>query len=221
MNSYYDLVVSPNTTLIITEDVKNKSLSPGTPLRIRNKYGTVYWDVLGENGEKHATVTDHILRNWLLRSKTITCVNAGDATRLLNEVRFSKFSLLPNRDLKKAFVRFATKEEYTEHNKALFERYPDGVRYAPLEEQLLYISWPQSRWGDEDTWGTDLGDFKTAYAVELSKELRETCNRMTPNQGFYLGVVELDDRYRFFVKYDHIIGNKWLFENFKNTKWEN
>ena len=222
MNRSYKVIVGPQSTIIISTEKGDIHLQPNTVLNIRNRNGTTLWEVRSKEGTLYTMATESVLQNWIFNSKAITYIDKEEFKVLLEEMKMTKFALMPNRDLSKAFKRRAFRDEYTGDELELEAEYPQGTRFAPLEGQLLYISWPQSRWGDdEDSWGSDLGAFKDAYAVELSDELLEACSSMLPEQGFYLEVVELDDRYRFFVKYSQILGNRWLFENFKGEPWDN
>ncbi len=140
---------------------------------------------------------------------------------LLFDIDFHGFPMEPNQNLEEAFEYMYSKARYQLYLAECGIGRPELVKGLTLLEMPLHISWPISKYGDDEAnWGKDLGYLRESYAVRLSKNTIDQMRSPLDNQVLYLEIVELDDRYRFYVKYEQLLGSIPLFENFKGEKWK-
>ena len=222
--------------IIMKKDVSLEGLllKKDSEVIVSNHKGTIYWDVISEDGEP-TQVTGGELREVFIRYRSSVMKNKGEGEDFFLYLKHCKFRMLPNQQLSNVFKAMHTKEERKSFNQNSIDVLQDFVdvnekpieeqylKDVPIEGQSLYISWPQARWGTEEeeaAWGKDLGALKDTYAVTLTDAAIEATGILLSDHTFYLNVVELDDRYRFFIHYDQIIGQRWLFENFKGEAWD-
>lgn len=226
---------NPAFELRVEEDlvVKDEKFLKGSVLRLENFRGSQFWDMTA-GGSKSLELKEYEMQKEILHSGKVKLVDKSQGKDILSAIDWKKFSMKPNRNINGAFKKvFKTDREHKKYMARIEDtlKFHYGLEHSvdlsgitlkdvPLEHQALFVSWSRtSRWEDEANWGKDLGAFKDCYSVILSDEMLGAIGTTLTGHTYHLEVVELDDRYRFILNYNEIIGNRWLFENFKGEPW--
>jgi hypothetical protein len=205
----------------------------GSIIKLQNYRGTQYWDISSSDNSS-LQLKEYEMQKEVIHSGKVRLVEKYDPKEVLSLIDWKKFVLKPNRHLRGMFRRvFKNAKEHKDYMLAVQEtlKFHSGlecgvnapdipIKNIPLRHQALFISWSRTkRWEEDPNWGSDLGEFKDYYSVLLSDEVLAAIGTVLTGNTFYLEVVELDDRYRFILNYSEIIGNRWLFENYKGEPW--
>jgi len=214
----YDFRMNKDAVLLDTK------VSKGDIISIQNQRFTKFWDVYLANG-RHIEVKEHYLwKNFLVPEDITFCDEVNEFEMFKLELDMQKFFNKPNIDLSSAFTKLLSKKEYNDYvwdqktQSSNTSTDDFNLSLVPIEEQAMWVNWPTDSYFDPN-WGKDLGEFKNCHAVIISERMLETLGMLLAEHTFYLEVVELEDRYRFFLKYNSILGSKWMFENYKGEKW--
>lgn len=193
--------------------IKNEAYPKGSTLCLENYRGTQYWNIISANS-KVLEVTDYELRERIFEPCKVIVNVPGTGEDFFVELRRNRFLMKPNRDISKAFHKvFYTLEDH--------KSYLHKVAELSIEFQPIRITWSETdRYESISGWGADLGEFKNVYSVVLNSEMLEAMGTLLPQYTLLLRVSELDDRYRFCLHYNEILGNRWqVFENYKGELW--
>ena len=138
---------------------------------------------------------------------------------LLEHITRQCFALTPNKDPHNIFSTCLSPKEHAGYLKKVIHKY--GKLYdVPLEEYPMSVTWDLHE--DSDAWKSHFSErFRTASSVVLGREPTIFVPLgMIGGNGYNLEIKETDKSFNFYVKYDQILGSRWLVQNFKNESWE-